>query len=218
MHPQCFTRLNRHLVLHPKPHSLFSRGAHSYTLSFRFTIHAHANLTHTQIHHTHTTTSRSHALAPHQHPRHHCDSLKLVTECGVEVSAIAPPSELTAATGGGASQDTGEDGEEGGDGGETKVVEAWCKKKLPVKASVLNVVDLAGSERAGHIKKLNSEQRQQMKEGSAINKSLLVLGSVISKLSEGAKGHINFRDSKLTRLLSTALGGNCKRVNACVCE
>ena len=134
----------------------------------------------------------------------------------MEVSAIAPPSELTVATGGGASQDTGEDGEEGGDGGETKVVEAWCKKKLPVKASVLNVVDLAGSERAGHIKKLNSEQRQQMKEGSAINKSLLVLGSVISKLSEGAKGHINFRDSKLTRLLSTALGGNCKRVNACV--
>ena len=141
----------------------------------------------------------------------------MVTECGVEVSAIAPSSKLTAATGGGASQDTGEDGEEGGeDGGETKVVEAWCKKKLPVKASVLNVVDLAGSERAGHIKKLNSEQRQQMKEGSAINKSLLVLGSVISKLSEGAKGHINFRDSKLTRLLSTALGGNCKLVNACV--
>ena len=48
-----------------------------------------------------------------------------------------------------------------------------------------------------------------------INKSLLALGSVISRLSEAGKkgkaaGHVPYRDSKLTRMLSTSLGGNSK--------
>lgn len=50
---------------------------------------------------------------------------------------------------------------------------------------------------------------------SQINKSLLTLGSVISKLSAAASNpvagaHIPYRDSKLTRLLQTSLSGNAR--------
>ncbi|CAA6656394.1 unnamed protein product [Spirodela intermedia] len=45
------------------------------------------------------------------------------------------------------------------------------------------------------------------KEGSYINKSLLTLGTVIGKLSEGKASHIPYRDSKLTRLLQSSLSG-----------
>jgi len=54
-----------------------------------------------------------------------------------------------------------------------------------------------------------------MKEGTAINRSLLTLGTVINKLSEGAQlsgAHIPYRDSKLTRILQPSLGGNAKTV------
>ncbi|CAH2018212.1 unnamed protein product [Acanthoscelides obtectus] len=50
---------------------------------------------------------------------------------------------------------------------------------------------------------------ERLKEGANINKSLSVLGNVIRQLSEG-KEFISYRDSKLTRLLSQALGGNAK--------
>lgn len=49
--------------------------------------------------------------------------------------------------------------------------------------STLTLVDLAGSER---IAKTGAEG-QRMKEGAAINKSLLTLGTVINKLSEGVQ-------------------------------
>ncbi|PHT52662.1 Kinesin-like protein NACK1 [Capsicum baccatum] len=45
------------------------------------------------------------------------------------------------------------------------------------------------------------------KEGSYINKSLLTLGTVISKLTDGKATHIPYRDSKLTRLLQSSLSG-----------
>ncbi|PKA64190.1 Kinesin-like protein NACK1 [Apostasia shenzhenica] len=46
------------------------------------------------------------------------------------------------------------------------------------------------------------------KEGSYINKSLLTLGTVIGKLSEGRATHVPYRDSKLTRLLQSSLSGH----------
>lgn len=80
-----------------------------------------------------------------------------------------------------------------------------------VRVSTLSLIDLAGSERA-------AESKERRTEGAHINKSLLTLGTVISKLS-GSKDkagqptdidgkHLPYRDSKLTRLLQPALSGN----------
>ncbi|KAJ9674170.1 hypothetical protein PVL29_023616 [Vitis rotundifolia] len=82
-----------------------------------------------------------------------------------------------------------------------------------IRVSVLNLVDLAGSER---IEKTGAGG-VRLKEGKYINKSLMVLGNVINKLSDGAKqrGHIPYRDSKLTRILQPALGGNAKTSIIC---
>jgi hypothetical protein len=77
--------------------------------------------------------------------------------------------------------------------------------------SYLTLVDLAGSESARA-----EVNRSQRVEGSFINKSLLTLGTVIHKLSEGGAAHIPFRDSKLTRILSNSLTGNAARM-AVVC-
>lgn len=83
-----------------------------------------------------------------------------------------------------------------------------------VRVSVLNLVDLAGSERASK----TGAEGVRLKEGSHINKSLMTLGSVIKKLSEGAEsngGHVPYRDSKLTRILQPALGGNANTAIIC---
>lgn len=68
--------------------------------------------------------------------------------------------------------------------------------------SQLNLIDLAGSESSK-----TETTGLRRKEGSYINKSLLTLGTVIGKLSEGKSSHVPFRDSKLTRLLQSSLGG-----------
>ncbi|KAH1203964.1 Kinesin-like protein KIN-7N [Glycine max] len=88
-----------------------------------------------------------------------------------------------------------------------------CSINDVVRVSVLNLVDLAGSER---IAKTGADG-VRLKEGKYINKSLMVLGNVINKLSEGSKqrGHIPYRDSKLTRILQPALGGNAKTSIIC---
>ncbi|POO03725.1 Kinesin-like protein [Trema orientale] len=82
-----------------------------------------------------------------------------------------------------------------------------------IRVSVLNLVDLAGSERIAK----TGAGGVRLKEGKHINKSLMVLGNVINKLSDGAKnrGHIPYRDSKLTRILQPALGGNAKTSIVC---
>ncbi len=53
---------------------------------------------------------------------------------------------------------------------------------------------------------------KELKEATHINSGLLALGNVIVALSTEAeskkKGHIPYRDSKLTRLLQDSLGGN----------
>ncbi|KAJ6825404.1 kinesin-like protein KIN-7D, chloroplastic isoform X1 [Iris pallida] len=77
----------------------------------------------------------------------------------------------------------------------------YCEGEA-VNLSQLNLIDLAGSEssRAG-------TTGVRRKEGSYINKSLLTLGTVIAKLSDGKATHIPYRDSKLTRLLQSSLSG-----------
>lgn len=80
-----------------------------------------------------------------------------------------------------------------------------------IMVSHLNLVDLAGSERASQTGAVGDRFR----EGANINKSLLVLGQVISKLSEGSTEHIPFRNSKLTRILKNSLGGNTKTAIIC---
>eukprot|EP00494_Astrolonche_serrata_P030776 UN31044 len=74
------------------------------------------------------------------------------------------------------------------------------------KIGKLNFVDLAGSER------LKDSGSRNVKETANINRSLFVLGKVISTLSQneckGTKDHIPYRDSLLTKLLSHCLGGD----------
>ena len=74
----------------------------------------------------------------------------------------------------------------------------------------LHLVDLAGSER---LDKSHSDG-QRLTETKSINKSLVALGKVVMSLAaqgpgsgtDGAdKGHVPFRDSKLTRLLKDSL-------------
>ncbi|CAA6660430.1 unnamed protein product [Spirodela intermedia] len=72
-----------------------------------------------------------------------------------------------------------------------------------VTLSQLNLIDLAGSESSK-----TETTGLRRKEGSYINKSLLTLGTVISKLTDCKATHIPYRDSKLTRLLQSSLSGH----------
>ncbi|KAM9317234.1 kinesin-like protein KIF28P [Gastrophryne carolinensis] len=80
------------------------------------------------------------------------------------------------------------------------------------KQSSINLVDLAGSER----QKSSGSDGDRLKEGTSVNLSLTTLGNVISALAEAAMGkkviHIPYRDSVLTKLLQSALGGNSRTV------
>ncbi|XP_075755717.1 kinesin-like protein KIF19 isoform X3 [Pelodiscus sinensis] len=99
------------------------------------------------------------------------------------------------------------------------VLQVTVKQKSRVKdineelrVGRLFMVDLAGSERAAQ---QTQNHGKRMKEGAHINRSLLALGNCISALSEkgGSRGqYVNFRDSKLTRLLKDSLGGNSRTV------
>lgn len=75
--------------------------------------------------------------------------------------------------------------------------------------SELSVVDLAGSEKLALLS--SNPSAQLLKESIEINTSLLSLGKVITALASVGKGsvnHVPYRDSKLTKLLKHALGGN----------
>ncbi|XP_004432771.1 PREDICTED: kinesin-like protein KIF19 [Ceratotherium simum simum] len=78
-----------------------------------------------------------------------------------------------------------------------------------VRQGRLFMIDLAGSERASQ----TQNRGQRMKEGAHINRSLLALGNCINALSDKSSNkYINYRDSKLTRLLKDSLGGNSRTV------
>ena len=81
-----------------------------------------------------------------------------------------------------------------------------------VKKSEINLVDLAGSESVNKTK----AEGMRFREGANINKSLLSLSNVISDLSKQSKTkYVNFRESKLTRILQKALSGNSKTSIIC---
>ncbi|XP_049761672.1 kinesin-like protein KIF25 [Elephas maximus indicus] len=69
----------------------------------------------------------------------------------------------------------------------------------------LQLVDLAGSECAG----MSGVTGPALREASWINRSLAALGDVLGALWEG-RGHIPYRNSKLTHLLQDAIGGDAK--------
>ncbi|KAL6094598.1 kif19 [Pungitius sinensis] len=77
-----------------------------------------------------------------------------------------------------------------------------------VRFARLFMIDLAGSERAAQ----TQNRGQRLKEGAHINRSLLALGNCINALSDKNGKYVNYRDSKLTRLLKDSLGGNSRTV------
>ncbi|KAI8555784.1 hypothetical protein RHMOL_Rhmol05G0201100 [Rhododendron molle] len=85
------------------------------------------------------------------------------------------------------------------------------------KTGKLVLVDLAGSEK---IEKTGAEGIV-LEEAKTINKSLSALGNVINALTSGTPSkanHIPYRDSKLTRILQDALGGNSRTALLCCCS
>ncbi|KAG8472973.1 hypothetical protein CXB51_034882 [Gossypium anomalum] len=94
---------------------------------------------------------------------------------------------------------------------ESSAREFLGKENSTTLAASVNFVDLAGSERASQ--SLSTGAR--LKEGCHINRSLLTLSTVIRKLSKGRQGYINYRDSKLTRILQPCLGGNARTAIIC---
>jgi centromeric protein E len=99
--------------------------------------------------------------------------------------------------------------------------------------SVLNFVDLAGSERTSCVQVLEEkqaktsffntrhEQERLTSESKNINTSLFYLCQVINKLSELKMGivkndsHIPYRNSNLTKILRSSLGGNSRTCIIC---
>ena len=74
--------------------------------------------------------------------------------------------------------------------------------------SKLHLVDLAGSE----MTKKTGSTGIVLEESCFINKSLSFLEQVVLALSSKKRGHIPYRQAKLTNFLRDSIGGNCKTV------
>ncbi|XP_034941267.1 kinesin-related protein 4-like [Chelonus insularis] len=97
-----------------------------------------------------------------------------------------------------------------------RIIIESCDKNDADKAQMeaqLNLIDLAGSERA----RLTGATGERFNEGRHINLSLSTLSLVIKQLSEtsSCSKFINYRDSKLTRILQPSLGGNALTTIIC---
>ncbi|KAJ6759773.1 KINESIN-LIKE PROTEIN KLP-3 [Salix purpurea] len=68
-----------------------------------------------------------------------------------------------------------------------------------------HLVDLAGSERVDR----SEATRDRLKEAQHINRSLSALGDVIFSLAQ-KNSHVPYKNSKLTQLLQSSLGGQAK--------
>lgn len=94
----------------------------------------------------------------------------------------------------------------------TAIIEAHERSPTGVnniRYAKLNLIDLAGSERVNR----SGVTGGNLTEAKSINRSLTVLGRVISALVDRQKRstvHVPYRDSRLTFLLQESLGGNAK--------
>ncbi|KAL7103372.1 hypothetical protein ACP275_08G175300 [Erythranthe tilingii] len=97
----------------------------------------------------------------------------------------------------------------------TCIIESWCKESSSKcfgssKSSRISLVDLAGFER----NVLDDANKQHVKEGKYIKKSMAQLGRLINILADGSQSgkseEIPYRSSRLTHLLRESFGGNAK--------
>ena len=96
-----------------------------------------------------------------------------------------------------------------------------------ITEAILNFVDLAGSEKVSNDQNMvdyasyprstfvGGESnlhsiKERVKEGQYINKSLFFLTQVISLKADGKRDHIPYRNSSLTKILRSSLGGNSR--------
>ena len=89
------------------------------------------------------------------------------------------------------------------------VLDVTTRSGSKILKGKLHLVDLAGSERV----KKSEVQGQAFDEAIAINNSLTTLGRCVQALAAGPKGgKAPFRETKLTRMLSSAFGGRANTV------
>jgi kinesin family protein 5 len=82
------------------------------------------------------------------------------------------------------------------------------------KSGKLNLADLAGSEKVNK----TGATGDTLEEAKKINQSLSALGNCIMALTKSRRGHIPYRDSKLTHILRESLGGNSKTTLLITCS
>eukprot|EP00658_Telonema_sp_P-2_P068536 TRINITY_DN5746_c0_g3_i2.p1 TRINITY_DN5746_c0_g3~~TRINITY_DN5746_c0_g3_i2.p1 ORF type:complete len:710 (-),score=156.90 TRINITY_DN5746_c0_g3_i2:260-2389(-) len=95
----------------------------------------------------------------------------------------------------------------------TLVVEQSFPDGMAITGKLV-LVDLAGSEKV-HKSRASGGT---LSEACGINKSLSALGNCIQALTEERRGHVPYRDSKLTHLLKDSLGGNTKTSLVVACS